>query len=78
MPAHSHLFAANAANGTVQSPSGADLAQGADTITHKAVNTYCTPPMTAPVMLDPATVQSGGSQPHSNVQPLQGIFPSRS
>jgi microcystin-dependent protein len=43
--------------------------------------------MTAKVTLDPATVQpSGGSQPHSNIQPvlamnyiiaLQGIFPSR-
>ena len=43
--------------------------------------------MTAPVTLDPATVQpSGGLRPHSNIQPvlalnyiiaLQGIFPSR-
>jgi len=88
MPAHSHLVAANAANANVPSPSGADLAQTFDSGPKKAFNTYSTPPMTAPVTLDPATVQpSGGLRPHSNIQPvlalnyiiaLQGIFPSRS
>ena len=87
MPAHSHLVGANAANATVASPSGADLAQGVDT-RGIAGKSYSTPPMTAPVTLDPATVQpSGGSQPVSNIQPvlglnyiiaLEGIFPSRS
>jgi microcystin-dependent protein len=87
MPSHNHLVAANAATATVPSPGGADLAQSYDATARHAVNTYSTPPMTAPVTLDPATVQqSGGSQPHSNIQPalalnyiiaLQGIFPSR-
>ena len=30
MPAHNHMVAANAANGNVSSPSGADLAQSSD------------------------------------------------
>lgn len=87
MPAHSHLVGANAANATVASPSGADLAKTVDSTGRTSFNTYSTPPMTAPVTLDPATIQqSGGSQPHSNIQPvlglnyiiaLQGIFPSR-
>jgi microcystin-dependent protein len=88
MPAHSHLVGANAANATVASPSGADLAQSLEPSGRGTpVNTYSTPPMTAKVTLDPTTVQpSGGSQPHSNIQPvlamnyiiaLQGIFPSR-
>lgn len=88
MPAHSHLVGANAANATVASPSGADLAQSLEPSGRGTpVNTYSTPPMTKPVALDPATVQqSGGSQSHSNIQPclacnyiiaLQGIFPSR-
>jgi microcystin-dependent protein len=86
MPAHNHLVAANAANGNVLSPSGADLAQSEGR--GGPSNTYSTPPMTAPVTLDPATVQpSGGSGPHPNIQPvlalnyiiaLQGIYPSRS
>ncbi|MGH6834120.1 MAG: phage tail protein [Methylocella sp.] len=86
MPAHNHLVAANAATATVASPRGADLAQS-ETTTRTAVNTYSTPPMTALVTLDPATIQpNGGSQPHPNIQPvlamnyiiaLQGIFPSR-
>jgi microcystin-dependent protein len=86
IPAHSHLVAANAASASVLSPSGADLAQGVDS-GRQPVNTYSTPPITAPVTLDPATVQpSGGSRPHENIQPvlalnyiiaLQGIFPSR-
>jgi microcystin-dependent protein len=88
IPAHSHLVAANAAAATVPSPSGADLAQTVEPGSRNAFNTYSTPPITAPVTLDPATVQpSGGSQPHANIQPvlamnyiiaLQGIFPSRS
>jgi microcystin-dependent protein len=93
MPAHSHLVGANAANATVALPSGADLAQSVDPagrgtpINTYSTNTYSTPPMTKPVTLDPASVQqSGGSQSHSNIQPvlacnyiiaLQGIFPSR-
>jgi microcystin-dependent protein len=86
MPAHNHLVAANAATATASSPGGADLAQS-DLRGTGAVNTYSTPPMSAPVTLDPATVQpSGGSGPHPNIQPvlalnyiiaLQGIFPSR-
>jgi len=84
--AHNHLVTANAAPANVSSPSGADLAQSSDN-QRVAVNAYSTPPPTAPVTLDPATVKpSGGSQPHGNIQPvlalnyiiaLQGIFPSR-
>jgi microcystin-dependent protein len=65
-----------------------DNRQTFDSGPKKSFNTYSTPPMTAPVTLDPATVQpSGGSGPHANIQPvlalnyiiaLQGIFPSRS
>jgi microcystin-dependent protein len=63
IPAHNHLVAANAASGTVSSPSGADLAQTVEAMGGGAAyNTYSTPPMTAPVTLDPATVKpSGGS-----------------
>ncbi|MGB6373934.1 MAG: tail fiber protein [Methylocella sp.] len=89
MPAHNHLVAANAANATASSPSGNDLAQSLEPSGRGTpVNTYSTPPMTAPVTLDPAAVKpSGGSQPHANIQPvlamnyiiaLQGIYPSRS
>jgi microcystin-dependent protein len=87
IPAHSHLVAANAATANALSPSGADLAQSV-VERGAAVNTYSTPPMSAQVTLDPATVQpSGGSGPHPNIQPvlamnyiiaLQGIYPSRS
>jgi microcystin-dependent protein len=88
MPSHNHLVAANAASGTVSSPSGADLAQTVEARGGGAAyNTYSTPPMTARVTLDAATVQpSGGSGPHPNIQPvlamnyiiaLQGIYPSR-
>ncbi|MGH6811152.1 MAG: phage tail protein [Methylocella sp.] len=86
MPSHSHGVAANNAGATASSPSGADLAQSVVT-GRETVNIYSKPPMTAPVTLDPATIQpSGGSQPHPNIQPvlamnyiiaLQGIFPSR-
>jgi microcystin-dependent protein len=85
--AHNHMVAANAATANVPSPSGADLAQSFNPTTRQAVTTYSTPPMTAPVTLDPATVRpSGGSGPHANIQPvlalnyiiaLEGIFPSR-
>jgi microcystin-dependent protein len=85
MPSHNHLVNA-ATSQQVLSPSGSFPAN-ATSPTQAGVLVYdvATPPPA--VKLNPATIQlSGGSQPHSNIQPylalnfiisLYGIFPSR-
>jgi microcystin-dependent protein len=87
MPAHTHNINADSALAKVQSPSGAFLASADLPSAHSPVAVY-TPTVTTPVTLNNGSVQAtGGSQPHSNIQPvlalnyiiaLQGIFPSRS
>jgi microcystin-dependent protein len=87
MPAHTHILGAQDANGNTHSPSGAFLARGEGPADKKSVNNYSTS-TASPVTLNQASVQAaGGSQPHSNIQPvlglnyiiaLQGIYPSRS
>ncbi|MGI8570141.1 MAG: phage tail protein [Methylocella sp.] len=62
MPAHNHLVAAN---GNVQSPSGADLAQSVDR-QRNAVDTYSTPFSNIQPVLG-----------LNYIIALQGIFPSR-
>jgi microcystin-dependent protein len=76
MPTHTHVVHASTTNGDTNSPQGHVLAAGP---------IYAGP--TALAAINPATVaNSGGSQPHENMQPylclnfcicLQGIFPSR-
>ncbi len=77
LPTHVHTANATTANGAVAVPGGAVLG---------AFNNAYGPP-TGLTSLDPGTiVNSGGSQPHQNMQPyltlnfciaLQGIFPSQ-
>jgi microcystin-dependent protein len=76
MPTHPHVANGTSDNATVDSPAGNLLASGA--------NQYAPPPPTTTI--DPSTVaNTGGGQPHNNMQPfltlsfciaLQGIFPS--
>jgi microcystin-dependent protein len=86
MPVHTHMLGAQDANGNTLSPTGAFLARGEEHANKKSVNNYSTS-TASPVTLNQAAVQAaGGSQPHSNIQPvlglnyiiaLQGIYPSR-
>jgi microcystin-dependent protein len=90
MPSHNHLVQANnsAANPS-NSPSNAFLSQ-TNTVVGRDVTIYPTyaTSLAAASTLNATSVQAqGGSQPHSNVQPvlalnyiiaLQGIYPSRS
>jgi microcystin-dependent protein len=79
IPEHAHVGQATSANGTTAIPSSSVLL--ATSINYEAYR-----PPTALVSLQPATIaNTGGSQPHLNMQPflilnfciaLQGIFPS--
>jgi microcystin-dependent protein len=79
MPQHIHGANASSTDGTLGSPSGNLLARAAP------ANPYIAPTNLGP--LNPGTLaNTGGSQPHNNMQPyqtisfciaLQGIFPSR-
>lgn len=79
MPRHAHMWRGSSAAATVSTPTGRLLAASPG-------NVYAPGP--ANVTLSPRTIsQTGGSQPHENMQPylvvnfciaLQGIFPSRS
>lgn len=80
LPVHSHAFLASQNNGTATSPAGqvpATLAAGS--------NAYLQGPATAALSSSSLLPDSGGSQPHDNLQPfvcvsfiisLFGIFPS--
>jgi microcystin-dependent protein len=78
MPAHSHTVAASTADGTASTPTGGVWAgSGSHSL-------YANSPDTG--MNPQAVAQSGGSQPHNNMQPslalsfciaLQGIYPQR-
>jgi microcystin-dependent protein len=78
MPQHNHQVVANAAPATATRPGGEVLARtGADVYADSPDGTTMNPAMIS---------QSGGGQPHNNLQPLlvinfgialQGIFPSR-
>ena len=80
MPAHTHLVSANDAVATSNAP----IANGR-LANSTPQNLYG--PFSAPTAMDPGAVaNTGGSQPHNNMQPyltvnfciaLQGIFPSR-
>lgn len=77
LPAHQHQLSARQEDGTTPSPAGTVLAGTPNQIYHT---------LDSPVALAEAAVSTtGGSQPHSNMQPytviscciaLQGIFPS--
>ena len=77
LPTHTHVFNANTNPGTSASPANAVLAKA-------SANTYTTPsPLVA--LNAGASMNTGGSQAHLNMQPfltlsfciaLQGIFPS--
>jgi len=79
MPQHSHTVQANDSPGTATRPAGGVLAR-------TGAGTYATS-TDGTTMLTNMVSGSGGSQPHTNLQPLlginfcialQGIFPSRS
>jgi len=89
VPAHSHAFNAVAAAGTTAIPGNTTyLAAGPSTGSGPnatLLKTYATSGAIAPLIPN-AISNTGGGQPHSNVQPflcitfviaLQGIFPSR-
>jgi microcystin-dependent protein len=89
IPAHTHGIQAINAAGTTNLPAGAFLAQGPSTGSGPnatSLNTY-TSSVSPVVDLNAGSITAtGGSQPHSNLQPLlvvnfiialQGIFPSR-
>ena len=87
MPAHNHLMGVSNQSGAVADPTNAILAQGNSGTARApvAVSDYVSTAATgtlAPTAISP----TGGSQPHSNLQPYlcvnfiiatQGIFPSR-
>lgn len=79
LPAHSHSVNASSTAAAADRPAGAVLG-------HAGVNTYAAGPDGATVMNAGMIANTGGSQPHSNLQPfltlnfciaLQGIYPSR-
>jgi microcystin-dependent protein len=78
MPEHVHLFMANSGVGTTNQPANAVLSKA-------PANTYA-PPSQLVALLPNASLATGGSQPHDNMEPylvlnfciaLQGIFPSQ-
>lgn len=81
LPAHTHTMQASNAAGTQAGPSGGALALPAV----QMGNIYG--PASSPSLMAPQSItQTGGSQPHDNMQPylvlnfciaLQGIFPSQ-
>ncbi|MEC4750559.1 tail fiber protein [Methylomicrobium sp. Wu6] len=85
IPAHSHPVAANSNSGGADSPIGNFPAAITDPNSGASINAFAT---TANGAMNPGVVGvTGGSQPHTNLQPslcvnfiiaLQGIFPSRS
>lgn len=87
MPQHNHLVGVSNQQGSVADPTNATLAQGNSGSSRSpvAVSDYVSTAATG--ALAPGTISmTGGSQPHSNIQPylcinfiiaLVGIFPSR-
>lgn len=80
MPGHSHPVKASSSAANSGQPEGRTLARSAS-------HTYTAQPDTSTVMNAGMLGDTGGSQPHDNIQPylavnfciaLQGIFPSRS
>jgi len=79
IPAHSHVIAAASSGARSANPSNNLLGSGeADVYNHDGANAVALSPN--------AIAQSGGSQPHDNLQPylcinfiiaLEGVFPSR-
>jgi microcystin-dependent protein len=80
MPAHSHALIATSASGTQSSPKGNTLAASATVALYNG-----NPPSTA--LAAPAVQNTGGGQPHENMQPflvvnfiisLFGVYPTQS
>jgi microcystin-dependent protein len=79
MPAHTHALVASSASGTQSSPKGNTLAASATVALYNG-----NPPNQA--LAAPTTQNTGGSQPHENMQPflvlnfiisLFGVYPSQ-
>lgn len=79
MPAHTHNVMVSAANGSADSPIGAVMARNPAAIPQYGADADAN-------LSAEAVANSGGSQPHPNIQPyltvtyiiaLQGIFPQR-
>lgn len=66
LPAHEHAAVAGTAPGTSDIPTGLYPAQDAAGNLHYALSS-------ADVLLEGTTSQSGGNQPHTNLQPMLGI-----
>lgn len=88
MPSHNHLINVNNANGTASDPTGGIPAKGytGDGRNPTLIPNYTTANATGQFAPN-AVTQTGGSQPHQNIQPylcvnfiiaLVGVFPSRS
>jgi microcystin-dependent protein len=87
MPSHNHLVGISNQTGSVSDPTNAILAQGNSGAGRDSVPVSDYVSTAATGTLAPTSIQpTGGSQPHSNIQPylcvnfiiaLQGIFPSR-
>ena len=84
IPQHTHLFYASNSPGTTPNPSPAAGANLCAVPT--AGSYYVAPDSNLALLAADAIVATGGSQPHSNLQPslvlrfsiaLQGVFPSR-
>jgi microcystin-dependent protein len=87
LPAHNHTVGVSSAAASVSDPTNQVFAQvNTNTVKSPALGSmrYTTP--TTGTMLNTAVSAAGGSQPHSNLQPLnvvnycialQGLFPSR-
>jgi len=85
LPMHNHIIAAITTPGTVASPVGAYFANSLDA-GFNGVPVYV--PSNPNVIMNPGAItNTGGNQPHNNMQPslvtnfciaLQGIYPSRS
>lgn len=86
MPAHNHIWQASTSQGSQAGPAGAYLAT-VERPNIGQVASYAAPGGATPVALAPTSViNTGGNQPHPNIQPftcinysmaLQGLFPSR-
>lgn len=86
MPQHWHVLSGSTANASAIGPGGNVLARGTTAVGGNPINYYSTT-LSNFVAMQPGTVgNTGGSQPHQNMQPyltisfciaLQGIFPSQ-
>jgi microcystin-dependent protein len=85
-PTHNHTLVGLAAVGDVPTPSGANIASVATDASGNHYPAYASPVPASMVALNPGTISTTATAPHSNMQPftvmnfciaIQGLFPSR-